>query len=212
MTSSAGDWRSDFVRVNIAMMSKAKAKPVETEEPVEVVEELEELPPEEGPATAERPAGPMARKPLGVKEVPQFKWKLIGRSAGLWLTLYKSVEQDDSQAQLERLRREGYYGELQVVDINAKVEQNKTAQAKAEKAEKPEKVARPKAPPAAPKSVPFRLAPAPPKPKKEKAAAAAKPKTSKKAAPAAAAKKKAAAKPAAKPAAKAPAKKAAKRR
>lgn len=107
--------------------TKAKVEP-ETEEPV-AVEEPEELPPEavvEAGPPGVVGAGP-GRKPLGAKEIIPFKWKLIGKSSGLFVTLFKAVEQEEVQAQFDRLQREGYYTELQIVDVNAKVEQSKLA-------------------------------------------------------------------------------------
>jgi|GEM_PF-5315059 len=67
------------------------------------------------------PTTPPARKPLGVKEVIPFAWKLVGVSDGLVLTLFKSVEKEEADAQHERLKAEGYYSNLAVVDINTKV-------------------------------------------------------------------------------------------
>ncbi len=99
--------------------------------PVEVVPEVAELVEEEIEVAPEvvvlkEPAGPTAgRKALGGKEVIPFKWKLIGKSGDYTITLFKSVEREDSDGQLDRLRKEGYYTELQVVDVDTKVEQPK---------------------------------------------------------------------------------------
>jgi len=84
------------------------------EEPeAEVVIEAEETP------TAPR------KPPLGVKEVPAFKWKLVGTASYSTLTLFKAVEREDAEAQLERVLRDGYYQDLKIVDIDAKVQQPK---------------------------------------------------------------------------------------
>lgn len=87
-----------------------------------------------------------AKKPLGVKEVIPFKWKLIGQSQGMTLTLFKAVELEDVEAQRERLHKEGFYADLRILDADAKVEQPKTAKSlksketKAKSGEKAEKV------------------------------------------------------------------------
>lgn len=57
------------------------------------------------------------RKSIGVKEVIPFAWKLVGKSDGLLLTLYKAVEREEVEGQLERLRREKYYTDLQILPI-----------------------------------------------------------------------------------------------
>ncbi len=145
--------------------------PVETEveEPVAGAE-AEELPPET-PDAPEAPESPDAapggvRKPLGTKEVIPFKWKLVGRGGDLIVTLFKSVEQEDAQAQFERLGREGYYTNLQILDVNAKVEQPKPTKP----VHKPKPVKEPEKPS---KSVKTKEAPAKGKPTKEKPTAVA---------------------------------------
>lgn len=55
------------------------------------------------------------------KEVPSFEWKLIGYADGLTLTLLKSVEHKDVEAQLNRLQSEGHYLGLAIYPIDAKV-------------------------------------------------------------------------------------------
>jgi len=77
------------------------------------------------PAVLAAPAaGPAAgKRALGVKEPIIFKWKLIGTSHNMTLTLFKSVEREDADAQLERTQREGYYTDLKILDADAKVEQ-----------------------------------------------------------------------------------------
>jgi hypothetical protein len=66
-------------------------------------------------------ASPPARKPGAAKEVPAFRWKLVGYSHGIPLTLLKCVERNDIEAQLERYQAEGYYSELTIHPIEAKI-------------------------------------------------------------------------------------------
>ncbi len=77
-------------------------------------------------AEAAKPATPaptpaQGRRAPGTKEPIQFLWKLVGHSAGFALTLFKAVEREEVEAQLARIHREGYYTDLKVLDINAKV-------------------------------------------------------------------------------------------
>jgi len=67
------------------------------------------------------------KKPIGVKEVPAFAWKLVGLSCGVRVTLFKAVERPDVEAQLGRLHKDGYYKDLEILDIDAKVTQPKSA-------------------------------------------------------------------------------------
>ena len=93
-----------------------------------------------GGAPAATPGPAPARRPLGAKEVIQFVWKLVGISDGLALTLFKSVEKEEAEAQHERLAREGYYTQLAVVDINAKIPAprgSKKSRVSADKAKEP---------------------------------------------------------------------------
>jgi hypothetical protein len=76
------------------------------------------------------PAGASGRKALGGKEPIPFRWKLLGVSEGLHLTLFKAVEREDVEAQLERVRKEGFYTDLRVLSIDTKVAQPKAAKAK----------------------------------------------------------------------------------
>ena len=88
------------------------------------------------PVAAPAVHGPIAgKRALGVKEPIIFKWKLIGTSHNMALTLYKSVEREDVDAQFERTQREGYYTDLKILDAEAKVEQ--PAQPKGTKKESP---------------------------------------------------------------------------
>jgi hypothetical protein len=70
-----------------------------------------------------------------VKEPIIFKWKLIGTSNNMTLTLFKAVEREDVDAQYERTQREGYYTDLKILDADAKVDQ--PAQPKGTKKESP---------------------------------------------------------------------------
>lgn len=76
------------------------------------------------PRAAAAPGTP-PRKQLGAKEPIIFKWKLLGSSAGMVLTLFKATEREDIEAQFARIRRDGYYKDLCIVDIDAKVVQPK---------------------------------------------------------------------------------------
>ena len=98
-------------------MTKSQKKDVEETEVVETVaEEVEET-----VVAAPAPAAPVGRKPLGTKEPIIFNWKIVGHSQGVAVTLFKSTEREDSDAQLERLIRDGYYSHLEIMDANAKV-------------------------------------------------------------------------------------------
>ena len=88
--------------------------------------------------TAAVPMRKPGRRAPGAKEVIPFAWKLIGTSADLTVTLFKAIEKVDVEAQLERLRRDGYYKNLEVLDVDAVVVQRVPAK----------KSARPKSVPA----------------------------------------------------------------
>lgn len=122
------------------MARAKKASATEVEEPVvpEEAEETPELVVAEGTENPDAPPG-VARKSMGTKEIIPFAWKLIGRSGELMVTLFKAVERDDVQAQFDRLTAEGYYRDLQIVDVNFKIDQPKQI-----------KAATPKTKPAAP--------------------------------------------------------------
>lgn len=81
------------------------------------------------PGTAQSPGTPQVKKPLGAKEIIPFAWKLVGVGHGYALTLFKSIEREDAEAQSERVRRDGYYTDLRILDIDAKVKQPKGAKA-----------------------------------------------------------------------------------
>lgn len=78
----------------------------------------------EGKAEPKKPAS-SGKRPLGTKEVIPFAWKLVGLSHDVALTLFKAVERTDVEAQYERVKREGYYTDLRILDINEKVKQPK---------------------------------------------------------------------------------------
>ena len=90
------------------------------EEAVGAVPELAE--PLEIPVAA-APASPPGRRAPGTKEVIPFRWKLVGESCGVVLTLFKSIEREDTEAQCDRVRSEGYYTSLRIMDVNEKVAQ-----------------------------------------------------------------------------------------
>ena len=62
------------------------------------------------------------------------------------MTLFKSIERDEVEAQYERIMRDGYYTHVEIVDIGAKIQQTKAAKAAlnaqlpTKKDAKPEKV------------------------------------------------------------------------
>ena len=72
-----------------------------------------------------------AKKGPGTKEVVPFSWRLVGESDGYILTLFKSVDRDEAEAQLKRARADGYYVNLRIVDINEKIRQPAAAKATA---------------------------------------------------------------------------------
>lgn len=155
-------------------MSKTKKKEqsapdeleIEPEIEVEAVEEAVLAPVVGVPASA--PGGPVpGRKSLGVKEPIIFKWKVVGRSGHMNVTLFKSVEREEAEAQLERLTRDGYYTNLQIMEAAAKVEQ--PPQPKEAKKAKVKEAAKPVQREAA-KSTPIRIPGKPPEPKKGKKA------------------------------------------
>lgn len=137
---------------------------VEAEVEIEAVDDAVTVAPVVGlPASA--PGGPVpGRKSLGVKEPIVFNWKIVGRSGHMNVTLFKSVEREEVEAQLERLTRDGYYTHLQILEAKAVVEQPpqpkeaKKAKVKEAPAKAPERVAA--------KSTPLRIPGKPAEPKK----------------------------------------------
>ncbi len=118
------------------------------------------------PASA--PGGPVpGRKSLGVKEPIVFMWKIVGRSGHMNITLFKSVEREEVETQIERLTRDGYYTNLQILEATAKVEQPpqpkevKKAKVREVPVKAPERQA-------AAKSTPLRIPGKPPEVKKTK--------------------------------------------
>jgi hypothetical protein len=139
---------------------------VETDVEIDVVDDVLPAAPIVGvPASA--PGGPVpGRKSLGVKEPIVFNWKIVGRSGHMNVTLFKSVEREEVEAQLERLTRDGYYTHLQILEAKAVVEQppqpkeTKKAKVKEAPAKAPERTAA--------KSTPLRIPGKPVEPKKTK--------------------------------------------
>lgn len=127
-------------------MAKNATQQEETEEVPLAEEGLLEVPPDVAAATT----SPIAKRSLGVKEPIVFKWKIVGQAHGIILTLFKSVEREDADAQLQRLQGEGYYKDLQIVEAGAKIVQPATAKAALKKT--------------APKTTPPKPTAAPPKP------------------------------------------------
>ncbi len=122
--------------------------------------------------------GATAHRSSTAKEVIPFEWKLVGESEGFALTLFKSVEREDVDAQFERVNRDGYYSNLRILGADDKVKQPTSA--KARKARQTAKVTKEveaavearlaaeagaKAAKVAKKSVPVRAAKAPTKAK-----------------------------------------------
>lgn len=84
--------------------------------------------------SAEAGAPRPGKRPLGTKEPIVFKWKIVGQSGNVVLTLFKAVEREEIEAQLERLTKDGYYTNLRILDNNERVEQPKLSKAEAKKA------------------------------------------------------------------------------
>lgn len=122
---------------------------------------------------------PAPRRAPGTKEIIPFRWKLLGESHGAILTLFKSVERSETEAQYDRAHEEGYYSKLRIVDNDEKTVQPPSAKrfpeptvaAKAKKSRtqtKPKPKAKPKAPKVKAKKTDSKSA----KPKATKTAAA----------------------------------------
>ena len=117
-------------------MTKAKSKSAEDESPNNqpVKEESGGANASESGAspkesTASSTATAPAKKPLGAKEIIPFAWKLVGTSQNTVLTLFKTVDRGEAEGQLVRLQNDGYYTDLRVLEIDAKVVQPKGAKA-----------------------------------------------------------------------------------
>jgi type IV secretory pathway VirB10-like protein len=67
------------------------------------------------PAGGEAPQRPApGRRSLGAKEIVPFAWKVVGNSRGTVVTLFKSIDREEAEGQLERLVRDGYYRDLRL--------------------------------------------------------------------------------------------------
>ncbi len=87
----------------------------------------------------------------------------MGRSGDMFLTLFKAVEREEVEAQLERLGKESYYRDLRILDADTVVPQSPSVRAKIKQAiaqvKKPIKLpTTKKAPSAKPKKAPKRTA------------------------------------------------------
>lgn len=104
---------------------------LETEEVPEIPALVE--PPEvlEVEMVAPAPIAASAKRALGGKEVIPFKWKLVGTSGNVVLTLFKAVDREDVDAQYERALKEGYYTDLRVLTVETKIEQPRPVKSKA---------------------------------------------------------------------------------
>lgn len=128
-------------------MTKPLRKGIDQPEDVTLVaDEVEEIP-EAAPAAAPAPG----RKALGAKEPIIFKWKIVGHSRGVTVTLFKSTEREEADAQLERLTKDGYYAHLEIMDAHAKViqpeatrEPKRPAKARETPGKSPGRVVKPK--------------------------------------------------------------------
>jgi len=138
-----------------------------TETETEIVDDAVASPQGAGvPASA--PGGPVpGRKSLGVKEPIVFNWKIVGRSGHMNVTLFKSVEREEVESQIERLTRDGYYTHLQILEAKAKVEQPPQPK-EAKKAKERVTVAKTATRTTAAVSTPLRIPGKPAEPKKSK--------------------------------------------
>ena len=84
------------------------------------------------------------KKVLGSKEVVPFAWKVIGTSGDTVLILFKAVERADAEAQLTRLSSDGYYKDLRIVEIDAKIVQPRPAKTRRSAAKSSEKTTKAK--------------------------------------------------------------------
>jgi hypothetical protein len=105
--------------------TKAKAKTKSEPEPIDATPDASpEVVP--GAPVIDAAPGPPKRS-VGPKELPPFEWKVIGESYGAIVTLYKSIEREDADAQLERLERDGYYAKLRIVEAKEVIKQPASA-------------------------------------------------------------------------------------
>jgi hypothetical protein len=104
--------------------AKESKPPEEAQAPAPVAPPLPGVPPAPG---AHVPPDGVRRAP-GQKEVIPFAWKVCGYSTdGYTLTLFKSVERADCEAQIERLMSEAYYEGLAIYTIDEPVESSPRA-------------------------------------------------------------------------------------
>jgi len=146
-------WRAACVEERRNQVAKKEKPVVEEVEDAPVADEAMESNPVAVDLPVEAEAGPVvAKRSIGPKEPIPFKWKILGTADRYVLTLFKSVEREDAEAQLERLAKEGYYTSLRIADISEKIEQPVQKEAKkpkaakkepTEKAAKPERLPKP---------------------------------------------------------------------
>lgn len=100
-------------------------------EPAQKVAAPNSAPGKTGPTVGgtQKPATPGSRS-SAAKEVIPFGWKLIGESDGFALTLFKSIEREDVDAQYERVKRDGHYTNLQILAADDKVKQPSSTKAR----------------------------------------------------------------------------------
>lgn len=84
------------------------------------------------PEAAVEEIGPVAavvavKRSAGPKEPVPFEWKIVGESDGAIITLFKSVEREDADAQLERLQRDGYYQKIRILGAREVIKQPPSA-------------------------------------------------------------------------------------
>ncbi len=116
------------------MTMPEKPESIQPDEPI-----AEEVPPGDVDLVlepADVPAAAPARRQLGVKEPIVFKWKLVGTSEDVILTLFKAVEREEVEAQLDRVRKDGYYTDLRILENDVKIVQPKPHKAKAARSPK----------------------------------------------------------------------------
>lgn len=108
--------------VTPAKMKSKKGKETEVEDPKSAAKgEVAEV----APAADAAPTPP--KRSVGPKEQPPFEWKVIGESYGAIVTLFKSIEREDADAQLDRLERDGYYTNLRIVEAKEVIKQPASA-------------------------------------------------------------------------------------
>lgn len=104
------------------MPKSTQTKGKDTAENDVTVAEATPAPVASGPPSPPSPPEGARRAP-GQKEVIPFAWKICGYSTdGYTLTLFKSVERADCDAQLERLQGENYYEGLAIYKVDEPVQ------------------------------------------------------------------------------------------